>query len=615
MRTYPIVLALVLSGGLAAPAEAAPAAACAAPTPASIAGYFDDHVPDGLKQNRVPGAVVSVVSGDRTVFSKGYGLADAEDRVPFDPDRSLVRIASITKTFTWTAVMQQVQAGRLDLHADVNRYLKTFQIPATYPQPITLQNLMDHTAGFEDRIIGTGARTAADVVPLGRYLAENMPARIRPPGEISAYSNYGAALAGYIVAQVSGQTYDAYVQQHLLSPLAMTHSTATEPVPASLAPDLARSYNSDVTPPRRVPFIFDPLTPDGAISATAGDMARFMSAQLDDGGPILSPATAALMHQRSFAADPRLGGYAHGFMDRVQDGHHVLMHDGSWEGFESVMILVPGCHVGVFISANATGGVDAVTPWIPGFLKLLPAAADTLPAPAATAQATAATPRAGFYQPTRHNETGLEKVVNLLGPLRLTVGADGAVHFKGKTWSAYGDGLYRPADGSDQLVFLRGKDGLRYVATDGPDYQLMSFGQELTTNLAVLLGIVLIALSALAVLLVGLLRRRRSTTAQWRLARRLVAGAAVLGLGFLVGVFGVLLTNTSDFIYSVPAGFRILLLAPIVVLVTAVAALVPTIRGWRGSGAGVAARIHHVVLYAGLAALLWFSFQWNLAGW
>jgi CubicO group peptidase (beta-lactamase class C family) len=157
------VILAVLATSLAAPISAASAAPadCGVPTAGALAGYFDTAVPDGLKQNHVPGAVVSVVAGDRTVFAKGYGLADAEDGVPFDPDRSLVRIASITKLFTWTAVMQQVQAGRLDLHTDVNHYLTAFKIPSTYPQPVTLQNLMDHTAGFEDRIIGTGARTAA----------------------------------------------------------------------------------------------------------------------------------------------------------------------------------------------------------------------------------------------------------------------------------------------------------------------------------------------------------------------------------------------------------------------------------------------------------------------
>jgi CubicO group peptidase (beta-lactamase class C family) len=619
MPTYPMILALLMSGGLAAPIQPAPAD-CAPPAPAAVSSYFDSHVPGGLTGHRVPGAVVSVVSGDRTIFSKGYGTADAENGVPFDPARSLVRIASISKLFTWTAVMQQVQAGRLDLHADVNGYLTGFQVPRTYPQPVTLQNLMDHTSGFEDRIIGTAARTAAGVTPLGKYLAENMPARIRPPGVISAYSNYGAALAGYVVAEVSGQSYDAYVRQHLLDPLGMTHSTAGEPVPAALAPALARSYDSDERPVRRVPFTFDQLTPDGSISTTADDMARFMAAHLNDGGPLLSPATTALMHRRSFAAGPHLGGYAHGFMDRVLDGHHVLMHDGSWEGFESVMILVPGCHVGVFISTNATGGVDAVTPWIPGFLALLPAATDTLPAPAATTPGTVTGPAAGFYETTRHNESSVEKVVTLLGSPRLTTGADGTVHFKGKTWTRQADGGYASADGADHLTFLRATDGRQYVATDGPDYQLMGFGSRLTTNLAVLGAFVLIAVSALVVPLIGLARRRRPiggrvVTGRWRLARRLSGAAAGLGLAYLVAVFAVLLGDTGDFLYAVPATFRVVLLMPFAVLLLGAAALVPTIRGWRGSGAGVVARAHHVAVLAAVAGVLWFSWQWNLIGW
>src|SRR5262249_20574148 len=153
----------------------------------------------------------------------------------------------------------QVQAGRLDLNADVNTYLKAFQVPATYPQPVTLQTLMDHTSGFEDRFIGVAADTAADVPPLGDFLAANMPARIRPPGEVYAYSNYGAALAGYIVAQVSGEPYAQYVQRHILDPLGMSHTTATEPVPAALSADLARSYDADTG--QRIPFRFDRLAP------------------------------------------------------------------------------------------------------------------------------------------------------------------------------------------------------------------------------------------------------------------------------------------------------------------------------------------------------------------
>jgi CubicO group peptidase (beta-lactamase class C family) len=599
---------------------------CADPTPGALTDYFDNAVPQLLQRYRIPGAVVSVASAGSTAFAKGYGMADVEHGVPFRAAGSLVRIASISKLFTWTAVMQQVEAGRLDLDADVNRYLKGFQIPATFPQPVTLKDLMDHTAGFEDFSIGTAADSAADVPPLDDYLATHMPARIRPPGEIGAYSNYGAALAGYIVAQVSGEPYDVYVQRHLLDPLGMTHTTATEPVPARLAAELARSYDSATKPPRPIPFMFDPMTPDGSVTTTATDMADFMNAQLHGGqfggAGILTPATTALMHQRSFAADPRLDGYAHGFMDRTVDGHRVLMHDGGWEGFRSAMILVPGCDVGLFVSMNGTGGDDAAAGFVQGFFdRFAPAAAtpDSAAESTVDTRATLSMPQAGFYEPTRHNESTVEKLPNLLGPLRLTVGADGTVHFAGKNWAPQGNGLYRVVDGTDRLVFLAGADGRRYVATDGPAYQLMSRDETLPFNLVVLLVVVLPVLGMLALPVVWLLRRltgrSRTSTATWRAARALAAGAGVLGVGFLVGLTATLLGNTDEFQYHVPLSFRLLLAVPVVVIVAAVAAAVLTVRSWRGSGAGIIARAHQVTLFTGIVALAWFLWQWNLIGW
>ena len=614
------VVASGLAGAVVAqPAWSAPSG-CTDAAPAAVAAFFDHAVPDRLTHDRVPGVVVSVVSGGATVFSRGYGLADVEHGVPFDPARSLVRIASITKLFTWTAVMQQVEAGRLDLDADVNRYLTAFRVPATYPEPVTLRTLMDHTSGFEHQFIGTGARSAAGVPALGEYLAAHMPARIRPPGEVSAYSNYGAALAGYIVAQVSGEPYDRYVQRHLFQPLGMAHSTASEPVPDALAGDLARSYHSDETPARPVPFIFDPMAPDGSISTTANDMANFMIAHLRQGrlgdARILAPATVAQMHERSFSADPRLDGYAHGFKERTINGHRVLMHDGGWEGFESALLLVPGCDLGVFLSTNSTGGTDAASAVIDSFFdEFAPATAG----PVAGQASAVAAPQAGFYQPTRHNESTVEKLNGLLGPLRLTVDRDGVVHFQGQAWTPQADGLYRRADGADHLTFLTSTGGRRYVATDGPAYELMPRSATLPVNLLVLGAFAVAALSALALPIAALWRRivKRSPTGSgtWRAARWLAAGSAVVGLGFLVLLGTTVFGDTDDFIYGAPLSFRLLLAVPLVVLPVAVAATACTITGWRGSGAGVVVRVHQVALLTGIAALAWFLWQWNLIGW
>jgi CubicO group peptidase (beta-lactamase class C family) len=630
MRSY---LSLIAAAGLTAclagvglvPTAAAAAppvtlASCASATPAELADFFDNTVPAQLHEHNAPGAVVSVVDHNAQLFAKGYGLADTARGGAFDPDRSLVRIASISKLFTYTAVMQQVQAGRIDLNADVNTYLTSFKVPATYPQPVTVQDLLDHTAGFEDRVIGTGARSAADVPPLGQYLADNMPDRIRPPGEVYAYSNYGAALAGYIVSQVSGEPYDAYIQHHLLDPLRMANTTATEPVPAALAGDLAVSYNTDDTPPKAVPFEFDPSAPDGSISASATDMGHFMMANLNEGrygdAAILSPATMALMHTRSFANDPRLGGHAHGFVEKTINGHRVLFHDGGWEAFESAMILLPGCDLGLFMSTNSTTGADSLISVLKDFFDRFaptPATPDVLDGPLRASPLKPSVPAAGFYAPTRHSESTVEKILVLLGPARLTIGADGTVHFGNKEWREGADGRYTAADGSDHLLFLTGPDGQRYVGTDNTTYQLLGPASRLTVNLWILGFIAVVALSGLVVLITALIRRRSPSV--WGAARLLGAGGAVVGLVFLVLLLAELLGDVSDFLYGAPARFSVLFVLPLLALALGAASLGATVVSWRLAGAGVLARTHQVVVLVGLVALSWFLWQWNLIGW
>ncbi|MFG6199865.1 serine hydrolase domain-containing protein [Nonomuraea sp. JJY05] len=609
-------LLLIAALSLAALWPPATAAASARiPDTRELADFFDAAMAKGLEANHVPGAVVSVVGAGKILFSKGYGLADRENGTPFDPGASLVRIASITKLFTWTAVMQQVQQGRLDLHADVNRYLTTFRIPATYPQPITLAHLMNHTAGFEDTAIGVGSRSKADVPPLGTYLAEHVPARVRPPGQVSAYSNYGAALAGHIVSRVSGQPYDQYVKDHILDPLGMRHTTASEPVPAPLAAGQARSYDYEEGTYQRKPFVFDNLPPDGSISATANDMARFMIAHLGSGS-LLDEPTARLMHRRSFAADPRIDGYAHGFKEQTLNGHRVIMHDGSWEGFQSALLLVPGAGLGLFVSTNSIGGIDAVTELLPAFFdRFLPgerAAPSSPPGKTATSVP-------GFYKPARTVESTIEKVLTLTGSSRLRIEGGGKLAFKGMTWSPLAPGLYQQDGGSQRLAFVTDAAGVTYAATDGPAYELLPWWDTPPANLIV---VVVFAVTALTAVLglppAAALRRLRNRPARtpraWRAGRLLAGLAGAVGLAFVV-MFTLVLTGDTSILYGVPTPVRLVLLLPPLFLALTVAAITTTVIGWRNRHIGVLARVHQVTLLAGMLALVWFCLHWNLLGW
>lgn len=201
--------------------------------PAELEAFLDELLERQMEEHHIAGAAVSVVKDGELFFAKGYGYADIENGFPVDPEQTIFRIGSVTKLFTWTAVMQLVEQGKLDLDADINTYLD-FHIPDTYPAPITLKHLLTHTSGFEDLFFEVLASDADKMAPAREWLVSHMPARVRPPGDVAAYSNYGTSLAGYIVARVSGRPYEQYIQEQILNPLGMVHSTAQSPIPPDL---------------------------------------------------------------------------------------------------------------------------------------------------------------------------------------------------------------------------------------------------------------------------------------------------------------------------------------------------------------------------------------------
>ncbi|MBO0722048.1 MAG: beta-lactamase family protein, partial [Blastocatellia bacterium] len=252
-------------------------------TTEDVTVFFDALLPLLIRRDEIAGAVVAVVKDGRVLFAKGYGYADVAARRPVSADATLFRVASISKLFTWTAVMQLVEQGKLDLDRDVNLYLD-FQIPATYPQAITLRHLMTHTPGFQMASPDHSRWPGTDLLPLKEYLLKYLPPRIFPPGSTPAYSNYGAALAGYIVQRVSGQPFEEYVAEHIFRPLGMAHSTFVQPLPNALKPMMSQGYG--LASESAGQFFLVPGSPAGSLYTTATDMARFMLAHLKDGSQL-----------------------------------------------------------------------------------------------------------------------------------------------------------------------------------------------------------------------------------------------------------------------------------------------------------------------------------------
>lgn len=324
--------------------------------------FIDSFMQQHMESLNIPNAAVSVVADGEVILSKGYGYSNLEELTPVDPDQTMFRVGSIAKLFTWTAIMQLVEQGKLDLDTDINEYLDydipsklTFQQGQAEPKPITLKHLMTHTSGFEDYSMELYSFSADELLPLQENVRKYLPKRIFPAGEVIAYSNYGVALAGYIVELVSGMPYADYIEQNIYTPLGMENSTFRQPIPEHLSANMTKAYryvNGEYLEGR-----FEYLRePDGSMSSSAGDMAKFMLAYLQggqyDGNIILEENTVNQMFTQLFSYHPELDGMAYGFIKSTYNDRRTFFHTGSTTLFDNALYLLPEEQVGLFITQS-----------------------------------------------------------------------------------------------------------------------------------------------------------------------------------------------------------------------------------------------------------------------
>jgi CubicO group peptidase (beta-lactamase class C family) len=444
-----------------------------------LAVFYDGLLPFALQRGDVAGAVISVVKDGRIIFAKGYGYADLKTRAVPSPDDTLFRPGSTSKLFAWTAVMQLVEQGKLDLDRDVNGYLD-FALPPHEGKPVTLRDLMTHSGGFEESAKGLITGVGDKQATLGDYLKAHVPARIFPAGEVVAYSNFGCGVAGYIVERVSGQRFEDYVRTHIFAPLGMNHSTNDQPVVAPLATSMASSYRtaSDAEPQ---PFEVVNPAPAGGLSSTAIDMAHFMIAQLeggsDDGARILQSATVAAMHTPQRTAAPGLNGFDLGFYQEDSHGQRIVGHAGDLNYFHTDLHLMLDAHVGFFISMNSAGneggaGVIRAAMFRAFLDRYFP---DRTPVPptAATAGADAARV-AGWYLSSRRNDSAMRPLY-LLTQVQVAAMPDDTIVISALAddagapirWREVGPLAYREVGGDRHVTFVADTQGaIRYWATD-----------------------------------------------------------------------------------------------------------------------------------------------------
>jgi CubicO group peptidase (beta-lactamase class C family) len=441
-------------------------------TKADLDVWLDGYVPYALHTADIPGMVVTVVKDGKILTARGFGYADAEKRTTVDPDTTLFRPGSISKLFTWTAVMQLVEQHKLDLDHDINDYLD-FTIPPFEGKKMTLRQLMTHTGGFEEAAKGIVAFDPKYNLPLRDYLVRWIPNRIFAPGTTPAYSNYGTALAGYIVQRSSGEEFAAYVDKHIFAPLGMRHSTMQQPAPPELAAQLAIG---DAKPGQTAPgFEFVGPGPAGSAMNSGTDMARFMIAQLQggqlDGNRILSAETAAMMQNSPLgpvdpmSIIPPLNRMELGFFETNINGREVIGHLGDTVVFHSSLHLFMKDGVGLFLSLSSRGK-GAASNTLRGALfqdfadRYFP---DTSPAEGAVdpkLSAEHARMMSGLWWASRRAESSFLSLVYVMGQTEVSVGPKGELvipsilgpNERPREWVEIAPFVWRDRNGHDRLA-------------------------------------------------------------------------------------------------------------------------------------------------------------------
>jgi CubicO group peptidase (beta-lactamase class C family) len=615
----PLTAAVAPTAGAEPPRRGA-AAGVGPGDPREVEAFFDELLPRQLREEHVVGAAVAVVQDGRLLFAKGYGYADLERRRPVEAERTLFYPGSAGKLFTWTAVMQQVELGRLDLHADVNDYLD-FRIPATYDRPITLAHLLTHTAGFAEEMGVMLAAGQEDVPPLRELLIDRMPARVYPPGQLSAYSNYGTALAGYVVERVSGEPFEQYVAAHILQPLGMTRSAAVQPLPPDLAPDLSKGYTYRGGAYEALDFEWVAAAPAAPVRATVTDVARFMIAHLDDGrygdggARLLEEATAREMHRQQFTHHPALAGLAYGFIVSHENGQDIVWHDGGTPRFLSHLVLLPEHRTGLFVSYNtppadpravATAFLDRYFP------------AGPPPAPLAADGGAHLADLAGTYVPARVAPTSAQKLVDWIKAVEVAQDGDHRVLLAGRPYAEVEPGVFQQVGGERRLAFGRDARGhVRYLFWGPIAYLRVPWYQAPLVQLGLLAACLAVFASALVAWPVhAWIGRRRGDPPPPRAARAarwlaaLVAVAAFALIGWYVGL---LLGFGETYVFPTA---RVATLTRLTWLVpgATVAVLALAVVAWRRHFWSVPWRAHYSAVAGAAVVLVGCLAFWNLLG-
>ncbi|MBM7840649.1 CubicO group peptidase (beta-lactamase class C family) [Alkalihalobacillus xiaoxiensis] len=590
-----------------------------------------DSIMEAYIEEDVPGASVSIVQDEEIVFQKGYGLANRENGQPIHPEKTYMEAGSVSKLFTWTAIMQLVEEGQISLDTDVRPYLKGGESALTYDEPITVAHLMTHTAGFEERVENLTVYDPDHLFELEDYLApDRQPKQLYPPGDVVAYSNFSTNLAGYMVEELTGMAFADYVEQLILTPLEMGQSTFDiryDRIPG-LMDEKAIGYTKKGTEWVAKPTAYINDNPAGGLTTTTNDLAHFMLAHLNteqSGSYVLfnDPQTLETMHQTLYTPHPDMAGNAHGFWERQAGDHRVLEHGGNTDAFSALLSIVPDEQFGIAVMTNMDGEMAGARRELTDVLI-----GKSTDKPEAAGDINHSEEVEGRYRSARSVETGPMKIMPFLSDADSVISAN---QEGGITLSIAALGLeldyvetapylFEKVTEESSLLDNAGMNTnhLYFKTNDAGEVEQLSYGviaDELPISwlaspyvaYGIAGGAALFSLVGLVWGIVGFIRKRRHQTHMTSVHRGVIAWSFI---GVLtLGLFGAIVVQLANNPFQPWSNFTFYVIGFWLLLIAFLALLYPIVKGWRKQKGLYLIKVFVVLLgclLTGLYSLLFF---------
>jgi len=589
----------------------------------SVDALIDDAATRALADHDAGGLTVAVVNGDE-VHTSGYGHAFRSEDIPVRADETLFRVGSVSKVATWTAAMQVVDRGQITPDAPVDDHLETVDLPDTYDEPIALEHLATHTPGFEVRGRGDSARKPEYIRPLAESVSTDVPARVRPPGELHQYTNYAAALTGQLIADISGQRFGSFVTDNVFAPLGMSNSTF-QPAPPDLVP-------AEGTAVEDVVSFYSDVSPASGLHTTGTDMARLLQAHLHggvvDGERILSERAVASMHQQWFTPHERVDGMAFGLFERSRGDTRLVRHGGSVPQFATEFVLIPEEDVGLFVVAHGNEASGAKQEVVDALLDRF------APLDSSGAQRTPdgiperADELEGRYRSVNTTDTvSAEKLVYglLTGqPVDVRIADDGRLVTeqadRTDEWVEVEPLVFEHVEEDSTLLFRETDGDVTHLLNGLSAYEQIGYHEQLSVQ-----GWLTVAASVIA--LTGLVgwpaargwRRYRGgesppqsvTRARW-VAGTGLAGLLLFVLSFVGVIVAVASMDRPTLFNRPPAWFEVVFVVPTLGVIAAAGAVAYAARAWLRDDWSLVTRIHYSAVVGATSVLYWLLQYWNL---